>query len=65
MTNGVKQGGDLSPFLFGVHIDELLKSSMQIYLTAILVIHLWDHLDDDIFVLAPSTRSLHAMHMYM
>lgn len=56
VTNGVKQGGVLSPFLYGIHIDELLQmlnnSKYGCYLWHTLM-GSFDY-PDDISLLAPT-----------
>ena len=45
ISNGVKQGGVLSPILFGVYINSLLDKPEKSRPDAILVIYSWEHLD--------------------
>ena len=43
VSNGIKQGGVLSPILFNLYTDELLERLKNQDLVAILVACLWEH----------------------
>ena len=59
MSNGVRQGGVLSPYLFAVYLDDLfneLNIEAGCYIGEVLLNHLM--FADDICVLCPSVRWL-------
>ena len=60
MSNGVRQGGVLSPYLFPVYLDDLLNELNNIKVGCYIGEALLNHLmfADDIFVFCPSVRWL-------
>jgi len=60
ICNGVRQGGILSPFLFGVYIDELSLCLQTVKEGCQLSYKLINHLlfADDAVVFAPSAKGL-------
>ena len=60
VSNGVRQGGELSPYLFAVYLDDLsneLNNKAGCYIGEVLLSHLM--FADDICVLCPSVRWLY------
>ena len=60
VTNGVHQGGILSPYLFWVYMDDLSKKLNNVNAECIIGAALIDHLmyADDLVLLAPSSMGL-------
>ena len=60
VTNGVHQGGILSPYLFCVYMDDLSKKLNNVNAGCIIGAALIDHLMyvDDLVLLAPSSMGL-------
>ena len=50
VSNGVKQGGVLSPILFSIHIDELFQRLKVVDMDATLEINLWEPLATPVIV---------------
>ena len=65
VSNGVRQGGVLSPYLFPVYLDDLSNELNNIkagcYIGEVLLNHLM--FADDICVLCPSVRGLQRIKM--
>jgi hypothetical protein len=61
--NGLRQGSSLSPFLFSVYIDDLLKEISNTSLGCKVAGRIWNCLAyaDDIVLFAPSWRGLQAL----
>ena len=60
VTNGVRQGGILSPYLFCVYMDDLSKQLNNVNAGCIIDATLINHLmyADDLVLLAPSSMGL-------
>ena len=63
VSNGIKQGGLLSPYLFNIYIDDLSKVLNSSGVGCLAGITLVNHLSyaDDMVLLAPSKRGLQVL----
>ena len=60
VSNGVRQGGILSPYLFCIYMDDLSKKLNDLHVGCMIGMMLINHLmyADDLVLLAPSARGL-------